>query len=725
MTARQPRVSPNAPPTDARRPRRDWLILAAILLAGLGLRAAYLRELVHTPDFTVPRGDMAFHDYWARAIATGDWTPPAGAEDPRIREVPLLRPPGYPWFLAAVYRVFGLSHTAPRVVQMALGLVNVALGFLLARWLFGRTAALIFAAMLAGYGGLIYFEGELSAPVLLTALLLAVLLALRRWMREGGFLTPIAAGALLGAAALTTPNALALAPVVLVWGWFAVRDRRSPAGRRRYALAAGLFTLATAAAITPAALRNLVDSGEPVLIASNGGITIYAGNHATSDGVTATLGPLNEELGLPGWSWFHYSGIVERIGQLEGRAMSYREVSGWFTARALAFMRENPGLTLSRIVRKAVLFWGPAEISAEKVIDLDLRHSTVLRYGPGFSPMLALGLVGGGLLVLRRRLDGVSNLEPAPGEATRGQRRAFCVLIAAIVLVYAMSYLPFLVSSRFRAPIVPLVMLFSAYAIATMWRWASSRAWGRVAGAVAAFGVVYVAVGGAFGGEPPSASAWHLHRGQAFHLQGRFDEALHEYEEARRLAPDDHGVLSSLALTHTARGDFAAAVVPARRATELRPNVAGGYLLLGKALVRTGQRDEGLTALRRAAALAPDSVEARTEAAFAEAQAGRFEQAAEHFAAVAALQPREAQPRVWLGNALVEVGRLEDALASYREAVTLDPAAADAHHGLGVALQRLGRGDEAAEAFREALRRNPAHPQAKRQLESLTPTGNR
>src|SRR5262245_13957330 len=103
--------------------------LAAILLVGPVLRAPYLRRIVHLPDFQSPLADPAFHDYWARGLWSGEWAPPVGESDPRIRETPFQRPPGYPYFLAGVYALTGGSYTGARVVQMAWGLLNVILAF--------------------------------------------------------------------------------------------------------------------------------------------------------------------------------------------------------------------------------------------------------------------------------------------------------------------------------------------------------------------------------------------------------------------------------------------------------------------------------------------------------------------------------------------------------------------------------------------------------------------
>jgi 4-amino-4-deoxy-L-arabinose transferase-like glycosyltransferase len=105
-----------------------WIVLAVILLAGAVLRASYLKEIAATPEFTHPLADPAFHDYWARAILSGDWTPPAGEENPRIAEVPYQRPPGYPYFLALAYALTGKSYLGARIVQMILGLGTAVLG---------------------------------------------------------------------------------------------------------------------------------------------------------------------------------------------------------------------------------------------------------------------------------------------------------------------------------------------------------------------------------------------------------------------------------------------------------------------------------------------------------------------------------------------------------------------------------------------------------------------
>ena len=56
--------------------RREWIVLGAILLMGFVLRSAYLAEIKNSPAFKYPAYDAAFNDYWAKCLASGDWSPP-------------------------------------------------------------------------------------------------------------------------------------------------------------------------------------------------------------------------------------------------------------------------------------------------------------------------------------------------------------------------------------------------------------------------------------------------------------------------------------------------------------------------------------------------------------------------------------------------------------------------------------------------------------------------
>ncbi|MCX8038639.1 MAG: glycosyltransferase family 39 protein, partial [Candidatus Sumerlaeia bacterium] len=76
------------------------------------------------------------HTYWtwAQAIAAGDWLsrgPQAG---------PFFYGPLYPYFLAVLFRVFGVSFDAVHGAQALIGLVMPVLVWWMARRLFDEVA---------------------------------------------------------------------------------------------------------------------------------------------------------------------------------------------------------------------------------------------------------------------------------------------------------------------------------------------------------------------------------------------------------------------------------------------------------------------------------------------------------------------------------------------------------------------------------------------------------
>ena len=197
--------------------KTELLILAIILLAGLILRGLYLVEILDAPDFSSPAVDAGFHDYWARALISGDWTPPEPYSDPGISTKPFLRPPGYAYFLAFLYYLSDSSYLIARVYQMFLGVVNCVLAWIIGRYMFRRAVGLIFAAFMSLYWIFILFEGELHEPVILIFVLLSGIVALILWLKRFLFRYVLLAGFLFGLSSLIRPNCLLFLPVTIVW----------------------------------------------------------------------------------------------------------------------------------------------------------------------------------------------------------------------------------------------------------------------------------------------------------------------------------------------------------------------------------------------------------------------------------------------------------------------------------------------------------------------------
>ena len=337
------------PGTTTKTKSRELAILLGILVLGLIVRGLYLCENMSKPDFTAPAVDAGFHNYWARGLAFGDWTPPNNDPDPLIRSTPYLRPPGYPYFLAAIYKLTGTGYLAPRIVQITLGLLNCCLVFLICKRWFNLPVAIIGTIMMATSWHLIYFEQEFHAVSLFIFFLLGAIYTLNMWM-EKGTAAPFWFREYCWDIRFDTPDRPALytyrrivAPVY----------SRLKGYSRKFIPACLCMLIGCLITILPATIRNYAVGGDFVLISSNGGINLFIGNNEKANGLCS-----QELTGLGQFkTCYDYPAIVAEVEKTEGRKLKASEVSGFFSRKALDYMMHNPG-TVAALTAKRPSFSG-------------------------------------------------------------------------------------------------------------------------------------------------------------------------------------------------------------------------------------------------------------------------------------------------------------------------------------------------------------------------------
>lgn len=750
---------------------RDWAILGGIVFVGLVLRLLYMREVMQAPDFAVPLTDAAYKDYWARALLSGDWTPPPGIPDPEIATSPYLRPPAYPFFLAFIYLLSGGSYLAVRVVQMGFGIANIFLAFFLGRALFGRGPGLLAAGFMSVYWVMIYFEQELNSPTLIVFLLLTITLLLRRWPEALNWRRAWIPGVLFGILALDRPETLLLTPLLLGWAWWVTRGRHAP--RQVYA-ALAVFLVGIAAMIAPVTARNTFKTGDFVLICTIGGLNLYAGNNpdATGDFPDIDFRPLfGVAKDVSHESFSHLAIALERKTGQSG--IKHSDVQRHFVNAAVAHMVENPGRTLALMGRKALLFWGPSEVSSNKVIYYEKQHSRVLRYLPGFPPAAALFFLGAMMFAVR-----------APGgfwralkEDSRAQTAALAV---AIVLASFSVYLLFFVVGRFRAPFIPFMLVFAGYAVHQLHGFYRARDYRRLGtwggGALALLGLFSVN----FAGYTYDLPRWHFQRAGAYGVQGEVEKALQELNQAIEAGGDQPWLYSEIGFAYSVQGDLDKAVFWFERAVQADPYLADARNKYGHTLLRQGRLqeaiaqfeaaldadftlqmarfnlgwaheaagehaeaeavyreilrqepghrmadfrlahtlvaqdriEEALAALEAAIAKNPNNAEIHNYLGFQLAQLGDIDGAIASYERALAIAPRYTLAHNNLGNALAHLGEYDAAVARFIEALLIDPDDPDAYYGYGYVLSQLGNSEGAIDRFRLAIRNNPKHAEA-------------
>jgi len=682
-------------------PRRGgWWTLLAILAVACLLRLLYLIEIKNTPEFTNPLIDAEFHQYWARAIVTGDWTPPHGQPDPQIQSAPFLRPPGYPYFLAAVYRIAGVGYLAPRIAQMMLGLASCLIAYFLARTWYGRGVGLIYALLMATNWSLIYFESKFLEPSLLIPLLLGTAYLLGQWMRMGARKYAILSGITLGLAATARPNVLSLIPVAFVW---MILARKTGTDRKQASLDGLLMVVGAFLPIAPLTVRNAIVADDLVLISANAGINLFIGNNESADGFY--FGGL-EGVGDFG-TCYDYPRLVRSVEREVGHSMKYSEVSRYFTRRAIEYVVSHPLDELSLTTRKAWMFWAPYEISHNYVIAYDRESSRVLRYLPFGFPMVASGFLLG-LVICGTRWKKVKT---ARNESDR-QRHRFSLLVLAFTLVYAASFIPFFNAALYRMPVIPLIMLFVAIAIEKLWRTLSKRNHRNVMLWGLSWVALYLVCAVPLVAYEPDRTEWLHKKGIAYARSGKLAEAVQIYREALRESPENIRIRCALAESLMKAGQGEAALGEYMEALRYEHDNPVIYSDLGNTLRVMGRLEDAARAFATAVELKADFVGPYFNLANLHAMRGDFDKAIEFFRAGLDIDSQSCPGRMGLGLALARAGQTEEGIAQCREAVRVCPDSVDARMNLGIVLVNSGKAAEAIPHYLHALSLTPGNPYA-------------
>jgi tetratricopeptide (TPR) repeat protein len=102
----------------------------------------------------------------------------------------------------------------------------------------------------------------------------------------------------------------------------------------------------------------------------------------------------------------------------------------------------------------------------------------------------------------------------------------------------------------------------------------------------------------------------HLSLGYAMLYRGKFPEAAEEFQQALRLRPRYFEARSNLGVAYEYMGNAPAAIENFNEALQLNPNLTQAHLHLGNVLLTQGRFKEALQHFRKAVELEPNSVEA-------------------------------------------------------------------------------------------------------------------
>ena len=405
--------------------------IAIAALVGLGLRVAF--GLGYWVDKPLTHDEQEYLALAAGLARGHGFTYP---EPQSGTAAQIGRAPGYPAFLAAIGAGTTDASAAPtrvKIAQAILGAVGVWLVAIAAVGAAGPKAGVVAAWMAAVYPPLVWISSYVFSESLYSVLALATAVVLQGAVDDARASTratvgrALAAGVLCGAAILVRPAMLLFLPLAAMW----LLWRRRP--RLAIALVAGALVV-----VTPWTIRNIRAHGRFVLVASEGGVTFWTGNHplARGEGDLAANPDLKRaELE------FRRAHPGLNAEQLE--PLYYRDAFGHIAA--------DPIWWAGLLVRKAYYTVVPTGPSYT-------LHSFRYRTASAISYLLLLPFAVAGAIALftPRRAD------RAAGSPGLRPPVALLALAASSVLVCIV----FFPQERFRIPVIDPVLIVCAAALA-------------------------------------------------------------------------------------------------------------------------------------------------------------------------------------------------------------------------------------------------------------------
>lgn len=537
--------------------RRQFAIsLGTIAAASMICRLGYVGwQAAHDPAFAHPALDGGLYVEWARALRSGAGNP-AGA---------FYLAPLFPHVLAGFLAAFGESWRLLYALQQAM---VVAAGIALACAVvarIGEAAALFAGAIALLYHPAAFFASRpIGEPIALLLATLGIFFFTRSWVASAAI-----AGLAFGLATLARPNLLLIAVGLCL---MEIAGRR---WGRALALASAL-----ALTLAPVAARNYAASGHPVLVSSNGGITLYHGNGP------GALGIFTPAEGFSGTVSHQQEEATLLARARTGQPFDAVDADRWWGRQALLTRIGDPLGTLLLIARRAALTIDGYEHGLDDAPALDANPWR--RAFPIPLPVV-LGLAAAGLLAL--------------GFAGTGGSASWIPIAAG-----AATPVAFYVSCRYRLPMVWFLCVPAGAAVASLMAAIRSRTFrGRpvraaAGGLIVALASALVPSGSLARSEESMA---HANLASAFAETRDFPRA--EAEARKAIADDPTSVMGryNLGVILVAVGRSAEAETMYREALARDPSHAESAGNLAKLLIERGAAEDAVPVLQRALASRP------------------------------------------------------------------------------------------------------------------------
>lgn len=507
----------------------DLRVSAVLFLGAFIIRFLYLFQICNLDIFNTPILDSGYYNFFANQLLQN-------------KPVLLYGHPFYPFFLAIIYKFFGINTLLVREFQFIFGSVSCALIYLIAKELTDKKTGLVAGIIAILYLPFIYYEGELLSESIAVFLLVAATYScILSYKDKFSTLFSFITGMIMGGFLLIRTNLVVLAPLI---GMFLVFKNYK---FKKKAIWIAVFILGLILPPTLNTVFNYKSTGKLLLLPPHGGESFYIGNNPES------IGTNRQPKFIRANPFLEHECFRQKASQILGKEVSLIESSNFWFIQALKFIWGHPLKFVFLLFKKILLFINGYEICDNTNYYFFKRFSGILRF-PLFSFVLVSPLGMLGLILSVKNKSKVS-------------------LLYLILAFYVGSIILFFVNSRYRIPIVPYFIIFSAIAISAFISWFKNKNWKYLIKYFLILVILFVITNMKLEGLDIENSLMKAHYNYAFILQNnnKLDEAKEEYRKAIELDPLFLYSYLNLGILYAREKEYAHALAMWNKVLEIDP----------------------------------------------------------------------------------------------------------------------------------------------------------
>ncbi len=548
-------------------------------------------------------------------------------------------------------------------------------------------------------------------------------------------------GLIYGLAAIARPTILVILPVLIFYLFFYRLKPQAKFKKRLIPIAilfAGLLTV-----ILPVTIRNYAVGKDVVLISYQGGVNFWIGNNDQADGKTA---------GAPGYfkAQGEYQDNVKfssrRVAENDlGKELKPSQISSYWYKKGFEYIAKHPDGFIRLFIKKLYFIWNSYEIESNRNLYSQREYSSLLSIllwhtllGFPFGLIAPLALAG--IYIMIRKWE----------------RRY--LLLLGILFSYQLVLILFFITSRFRVPTLPFLIILAAFAIDyfitnikrknikltipliifiagllisnSLLFGVKPQNTSRSNQALAAMymrqnmpdsAVVYAqrAIE-----ENPNDPAGLIFLGTAYEQMRDYSRAAEAFEKAIVLSPDDAFAQDHLGYAYYRLGEYQQALLHCRNALEIDSNIIDIYTHLGNIYKDLGQTDSAFMILRKGYQIDSSNVTFLNNYAMILRENKTYDRAIAILERAVEIAPGYLPARTNLANLYFQTGKLIEAEQEYLHALELDTDNPETNLNLAQLYMRTKRAQKAIPLLENFLRIYPEHEGANRLLRTARGEGN-